>query len=98
MLRSATADCGGGSGWARTAPTVGAGEDSGTLALRPIEPVVAGSRGVGACAVWNGLLKGASLKRIVSDEQALTLKASAQAVDRRKATLDLKDPVWLRID
>ncbi|GAU84386.1 hypothetical protein AB4099_19440 [Bosea sp. 2KB_26] len=51
----------------------------------------------GACAVLKGLLKGASVKRIVSDEHALTLKASAQTVDRRRATLDL-NPTWLRMD
>src|SRR6478752_7347743 len=81
---SATADCGGGRGCALTT-----GEDatgcSGALADRPIEPVVAGSRaGAGACAALNGLSKGVSVKRIVSEEQALTPTASKQTVDRRR--------------
>ena len=42
-LRSATADCGGGKGWETTPAVAGAG-CSGALALRPSEPVVAGSR------------------------------------------------------
>jgi hypothetical protein len=66
---------------------------SGVLATRPIEPVVAGSRmGGAAWALLKGLEKGASLKRIVSEEQALTPRASRQTVDTRRTTLGWTDP------
>jgi hypothetical protein len=97
-LRRATADWGGGSGCERTLETAGA-DVTGVLATRPMEPVVAGSRAVdGAWADLKGLEKGASVKRIVSDEQALTPKAKTQTADARTTTLGRTDPVWLRME
>ena len=80
--RMATPEGGGGKACERTTGADGTG-CKGALALDPIEPVVTGSRIGAACAVLNGLSKGVSVKRIASDEQALTPRASRQTVERR---------------